>query len=79
MKTITSNKSGEALEVAKRIMYSLQVLLVGLFIPFSFVFGISYNMPNTKAESSISMSKQNPVSHQDNTVDLTKVLSEKNS
>ncbi len=51
MKTITSNKSGEALEVAKRIMYSLQVLLVGLFIPFSFVFGISYKMPQVKAEN----------------------------
>ncbi len=78
MKTIISNKSGEALDLAKRIMYSLQVLVVGLFIPFSFVFGISYNMPNTKAASSISISKQNQVSQQGNTVDFEKVLSEKN-
>ena len=74
-----SNKSGEALDLAKRIMYSLQVLLAGLFIPFSFVFGISYNLPNTKVETGISISKQVQVSHPDNTVDLTKVLSEKNS
>jgi hypothetical protein len=79
MKTIISNKSGEALDLAKRIMYSLQVLLVGLFIPFSFVFGISYNLPNTKVKPGFSISKQVQVSHPDNTVDLTKVLSEKNS
>ena len=79
MKTVISNQSGEALEVAKRVIYSLQVLLVGLFIPFLFVFGISYKMPNTKAGSSISISKQSRASLPDNTVDLGKVLSEKNS
>ncbi len=77
MKTVISNKPGEALEVAKRVIYSLQVLMVGLFIPFSFVFGISYKMPNTKSESSISISKQSQVSHANNTVDVGKVLSEK--
>ena len=79
MKTVISNQSGEALEVAKRVIYSLQVLLVGLFIPFAFVFGISYKMPHTKAASSISISKQNQVNQYGNTVDLGKVLSEKNS
>lgn len=79
MKTIISNKSGVALDLAKRIMYSLQVLLVGLFIPFSFVFGISYKTHDTKAAKSINMKKQNQVSHQDNTVDLEKVLTEQNS
>lgn len=79
MKTITSNISGDALEVAKRIMYSLQVLIIGLFIPMSFVFGISYKMPNTKAPSSTGISKQSQASHQDNTADFGKVVSEKNS
>lgn len=79
MKTIISNKSGVALDLAKRIMYTLQVLLVGLFIPFSFVFGISYKTPNTKAARSITINKQNQVSHQDNTVDFEKVLTEQNS
>ena len=79
MKTAISNKSGEALEVAKRIIYSFQVLLVGLFIPFLFVFGISYKMPNTKAGSSISISKQSSGSLPNNTVDVGKVISEKNS
>jgi hypothetical protein len=79
MKTIISNNPGVALDLAKRIMYSLKVLVIGLFIPFTFIFGISYNVPNTKAESSIHMSKQNNVSHNNNTVDLQKVLSAKNS
>ena len=79
MKTVISNQSGEALEVAKRVIYSLQVLLIGLFIPFLFVFGISYKMPNTKTESSISINKQTSAAHQDNTFDFGKVLSEKNS
>jgi len=79
MKTVTSNKSGEALEVAKRVIYSLQVLLVGLFIPFLFVFGISYKMPKTKAQSQISVREQSQVSQPENTVDFGKVLSEKNS
>ena len=79
MKTVISNKSGEALEVAKRLMYSLQVLLIGLFIPFTFVFGISYKMPNTKSETSLSKSNQVQVSQSGNTLDLGKVLSEKNS
>ena len=32
-----------ALEIAKRLTYSLKVLIIGLFIPFAFVFGITYN------------------------------------
>jgi len=79
MKTVISNQSGEALEVAKHWIYSLQVLLVGLFIPFLFVFGISYKMPTTTAESNISISKQTQVSQPGNTVDLGKILTEKNS
>lgn len=79
MKTVISNQSGEALEVAKRWIYSLQVLLVGLFIPFLFVFGISYKMPAPKATSAINISMQGQVNQPDNTVALGKVLIEKNS
>ncbi len=79
MKTVISNKSGEALEIANRVIYSLQVLLVGLFIPFLFVFGISYKMPKAKAQSQINVREQFQVSQPENTVDLGKVLSEKNS
>lgn len=79
MKTVISNQSGKTLEVAKRVIYSLQVLLAGLFIPFLFVFGISYKMPKAKAQSHISVMEQSHVSQTENTVDLGKVLSEKNS
>ncbi len=79
MKTIISNKSGEALDLAKRIMYSLQVLLVGLFIPFSFIFGISYNRHIESPENGINISKPNPVIADNTTVDLGKVLSDQNS
>lgn len=78
MKTVRSNKPGKVYGVVNQIIYSLHVLLVGLFIPFLFVFGISYKMPHT-SESSSSINKHDQVRHTDNTVDLGKLLSEKNS
>ena len=41
MNTVISNKSGETLELAKRLLYSVKVLSIGLFIPFLFLFGIT--------------------------------------
>lgn len=79
MKATISNKSGGALDLAKRIMYSLQVLLVGLFILFTFVFGISYNRHIESPENGINISKPNPVIADNTTVDLGKVLSDQNS
>ena len=78
MKTIISNKSGAALEIANNVMYSFKVLLIGLFIPFMFAFGISYKMPKVKTESGVSISQPN-LNQQQNTVDLGKVMAEKNS
>ena len=76
MKTVISNKTGEALEVAKRIFYSIQVLGIGLFIPFMFVFGISYNLPeHPQNESEVQLSKSSKVNFDNTTVDLGKVLS----
>lgn len=78
MKTIISNKSGAALEIANNVMYSFKVLLIGLFIPFMFAFGISYKMPKAKTESGVSISQPNSTQQQ-NTVELGKVMAEKNS
>lgn len=78
MKTIISNKSGAALEIANNVMYSFKVLLIGLFIPFMFAFGISYKMPKAKTESGVSISQPN-LNQQQNTVDLGKAMAEKNS
>ena len=79
MKTVTSNPTGEALEVAKHIVYSIKVLMIGLFIPFSFIFGISYNRHTESPENGINISKPNPVIADNTTVDLGKVLSDQNS
>ncbi len=78
MKTITSNNSVAAIDIAKRIMFLIQVLIVGLFIPFSFVFGISYKNHNTVAEKSINIKKSNQVNSDFATIDFGKVLSDKN-
>lgn len=80
MKTVISNKTGEALEVVKSIFYSIQVLGIGLFIPFMFVFGISYNLPEqAKTESEVHISKSGTINLKNSTVDLGKFLSAQKS
>ncbi|KAA9041290.1 hypothetical protein FW778_04440 [Ginsengibacter hankyongi] len=41
MKTITDSNENSVFEFAKRSIYSFQVLIVGVAIPFLFLFGIS--------------------------------------
>jgi hypothetical protein len=79
MKTVTPNNSGTALDLAKRIMFLTQVLIVGLFIPFSFVFGITYNRHEDVAKKSININKPNQAISGNTTVDLGRFLSDKNS
>ena len=59
MKTIINNATSNSLEIAKQALFSFQVLLIGLFIPFSFVFGITYKRHNETAQKVISVSKSN--------------------
>jgi hypothetical protein len=79
MKTVISNKSGEALEVVKSIFYSMQVLAIGLFIPFMFFFGISYNLPKAGDETEVQTSKPAQLIWDNTTVDYAKFLSDQNS
>jgi hypothetical protein len=79
MKTVISNKTGEALEIAKRIMYSLKVVTIGLFVPFLFVFGITYNTPKEITPNEINIQKTNPVNSPVITVDFNKPLPDQNS
>lgn len=80
MKTIISNKAGKALEIAKQALYSLQVVTVGLFISFLFVFGISCHTPKpSKTVKELNISKPHQVSADLITADFNKVLSDKNS
>lgn len=80
MKTVTINHSGEALEVVKNILYSIQILGIGLFIPFMFLFGISYNVSkNVQHENQVQMSKTGTINSEATTVDYAKFLSDQNS
>jgi hypothetical protein len=78
MEKLFSNGTGEALEVANQVIYSFKVLMIGLFIPFAFIFGISYNRHTVTEESGINMSKENVVTN-NNTVAFTKVLPDQNA
>lgn len=78
MKSAISNKTGEALELAKRILYSVKVLSIGLFIPFLFLFGITYPQHATKPENGIHTSNPSPVITDNTTVDLGKILTASN-
>ena len=60
MKTIINSTTSNSLEIAKQILFSFQVLIIGLFIPFSFVFGITYKRHDEKAQKEISVRKSNP-------------------
>jgi hypothetical protein len=79
MNTVISNKTGEALELAKRVLYSVKVLSIGLFIPFLFLFGITYPKHATVPENGINISNPNHVITENTTVDLGKILTDSNS
>ena len=79
MKKLFSNPTEVVSEVATQVIYSLKVLMIGLFIPFCFLFGISYNRHIDSPENGINISKPNPVIADNTTVDLRKVLSYQNS
>ena len=41
MKTVINNEGSDKLEFFKRILYSFQVLMVGIALPLLFIIGIS--------------------------------------
>jgi hypothetical protein len=61
MKKIVSNYSGAALEIARHITYSLKVLMIGLFVPFLFIFGITYNRTNENTEIKTNLNKESKI------------------
>lgn len=80
MKTFINRKTREALEIAKQILYSAQVLTVGLFIPFLFVFGISYNVPKSAQQKEINIDKTQQSNHNERaTVEFSTGLPDQNS
>lgn len=79
MKTVISNKTREALELAKGILYSLKVVTIGLFIPFLFVFGITYHTPREALKDGININNSKQVKNDRITVDFNRPLSDQNS
>ena len=80
MKTTISNQSGDILEIANQVIYSAKVLAIGLFIPFLFVFGITYHTDKKVAQDEINVSKQQQIiTENKSTVDFGKALSDQNS
>ncbi|MEO9022488.1 MAG: hypothetical protein ABI237_08170 [Ginsengibacter sp.] len=81
MKTVIINKTAKNFEVAKQIIYTVQVIALGLFIPFLFVFGITYNPQNDKPvnEPRISVPVSGTPTVSNNTVILDSYLSDQNS
>lgn len=77
MKTISSNKSGEALEIAKQVLYSIKVLMIGLFIPFSFVFGITYKQNTVKQENGMNITRTEQMNTAKTTVHLGTLVDQK--
>ena len=79
MKKITRKNSAVIAEYVKYVAYSLGILLCGLFIPGSLLFGITYNRPVPKEETKVSMyQKDNTIPNQ--TINLSlQHLSDKSS
>jgi hypothetical protein len=59
MNTVINNAATERFERAKRILYSFEVLIIGVLIPFLFIIGINTNYGNKPGdETGISKPRQ---------------------
>lgn len=79
MKTVISSKADKALEVAKRILYSLKVVSIGLFIPLLFILGISGNTPQKTKKDKVNYGKPYQLNNDQVTVDFNQTLWDHNS
>ncbi len=79
MKKLFSNPTETVSDVATQMIYSLKVLMIGLFIPFCFFFGISYNRHIESPESGMNINKTHEISTDNITVDLGNFLPDQNS
>ena len=78
MKTVINHVAAESFEIAKRVLYSFQVLIIGLLIPVLFVIGINTNLGDTNIkETTISKPHQEVAAK--NAVGIARFLSDKNS
>jgi hypothetical protein len=66
------------LEITNQLAFSIKVLIIGLFIPFSFVFGITYKRPDNTVSQNTHIRKGNVEKTVANTVYLNHDFSVKN-
>jgi hypothetical protein len=78
MKKIIRNQSAVISEVAHQIAYSFKVLMIGLFIPIMFLFGISYKTSSVNNQGKIKVEKQE-VDVQQPSIDLSTTLPYQNA
>ncbi len=53
MKTIITTEASKAIESLKRLLYSFQVLMIGIAIPVLFMMGISTGQQKNQSETKI--------------------------
>ena len=75
MKTVINSAATESLEFAKRVLYSFEVLVIGLIIPLLFIIGINTNYGDTSAHET-SINKTHQVNSPKNTTGFTTLLTE---
>ncbi len=78
MKTVFNISATGSLEIAKSILGSFEVLVIGIFIPFLFLIGINTNYGSTP-EHETSISKPHQVNSAKATAGIINFLSAKNS
>lgn len=78
MKTLI-NVAAESFEFAKRILYSFEVLIIGVLIPVLFIIGINTERLKDSSETEINISQPNQVAPVQGVVDFGKILSDQNS
>lgn len=71
MKTVISNQETPGLEFFKRILYSFQVLVIGIAIPVLFFLGISTRDQKKAKETEMSVSTNNSQSTAKSTAELS--------
>ncbi len=71
MKTVINNQETPGLEFFKRILYSFQVLIIGIAIPVLFFLGISTRDQKKAKETEMSVSANNSQSTAKSTAELS--------
>jgi len=78
MKTVINSAATESFEFAKRILYSFEVLIIGVLIPVLFIAGITKQDQKKTWDTETSVSKPNQFTAHA-IVDFSEILSDQNS